>query len=451
MRYRPLAIVGLLVASAIIIPAAQSAAKSPTPNTPDRPPLPPAGVAIPVAKPRPLAPMKALPRSATVKDYQRAVAKYAEQSGQSYAVDSSSFATNKRYARAAAGEPDVPGSFSYLTVPECRDRGDTMIPVEQGGTGRIYNHWQWCGWQSRYTKHEIKTTYFGPFTEVGALLNRQTVMGWGSQSTTEVTVRVYVDQINSPAGSDITAANSTLTAIPSCTDVFGNGSCSFSQPQYSMPFIDLQAGNIIEFKAMVTLPPETPENPDRVTGMNLNVRFAVTSSATPGWAPTSGSYTASIRCDQSKSGEFQNKPGCIFNGVIPYYSLKIGDPAVGQVAEHIHQALTDPDSTSPQTSGPKMIPWEIHRETDSARQRANRDKATDACNRVYGEERPEGKQCDEYPFAASEEGAAARDGDAHYSVALIDKSHNETEGGQRSAWLKADRIIDGDLFRVVAN
>lgn len=75
MRYRPLALAGLFVASALVIPATQSAAESET--TTANPPRPPVATAIPMAQPRPVPPMKALPRTATVKDYQKAVASVA--------------------------------------------------------------------------------------------------------------------------------------------------------------------------------------------------------------------------------------------------------------------------------------------------------------------------------------------------------------------------------------
>lgn len=274
-------------------------------------------------------------------------------------------------------------------------------------------------------------------------------MGWGSQSSTQVTVRIYVDQVNSPAGSSLTPENTTLTAIPSCTNTFGYGQCIFSQPRYSVPFVDLAAGNIIEVTVTVNLTDETPTNPDRVTAMNLKIELQATTSIKPGLVLDAGSYTPAIRCDQSKSGEFAT-PACIFSGVQPMYALQMSDPTLGEVAQHVHWALTDPNTTTPQTGNQKLIPNLLNRETDSAVGDTNRTKATNTCNRVFGATRPPGKQCDEYPFAKSEQGAASRDGDDHYSVALVDGTQNGNEGNYRARWLKADRIIDGDLFKVVA-
>src|SRR5689334_18676270 len=91
VRYRPVIFAGLLIAGALISPAAQSVAQSPSVPAVQKPPPPPVAASIPVAKPKPVPPMNPLPRTAKAADFQKALTKYAQQSGQMYAVDSSAF------------------------------------------------------------------------------------------------------------------------------------------------------------------------------------------------------------------------------------------------------------------------------------------------------------------------------------------------------------------------
>jgi hypothetical protein len=103
--------------------------------------------------------MKKLPKNATAKDFQRALNAYAGQSGQTYRVDASSIdpTTAGRSKFAVATEPDVPASFTYLSVDQCRDLGPNSFWAWETSTGpgRIYNHYQWCAWtQSEMSYYE---------------------------------------------------------------------------------------------------------------------------------------------------------------------------------------------------------------------------------------------------------------------------------------------------------
>jgi hypothetical protein len=409
--------------------------------------------ALNISKPKPIAPLKPLPRGATVKDAHRVLESYAKQSGQTYLVDSSRFAGPA--PKAVAAEPDVPTRFSYLNVQTCRELNEnSWMDLDQGGVGRIYNHYQWCGWQ-RLTPYK-ETIINGRKELVGAVQARVTVLGWGSKSTNEITVRVYVDQVVNPNGSELNSGNTSLRLKPSCEFVAFAGSCSFSDPAPSATILDLANGGVLEYKMTVNLPAESSANPDRLSLLNMSLAFEGTSTAAVGQITQLGTTKPVVRCDaapQSRGGF--TTPACVFGGVMPQWSLsKAEGSSVKEVAAHIYKAINTPNDTlppyptPPAPPGNKIIPSTLHRTTDSNLQVAQRDRATYQCRKWISPTPPD-ESCDEYPFAAVYEGSF-NEPENNYSVAFVNGSQNSSEGGQRGNWYLDDRILEGDYFKVVA-
>jgi hypothetical protein len=388
--------------------------------------------------------MKPMPAGSTVKDFQAALAQHARNSGQAYAVDSSAFDPSRRPAtNRAAADPDVPGYFSYLDLGSCRDRPDTEISPP--GVGRIWNHWQWCGWQTHRTRSTVEDNTKIIYT--GALVYRITVIGWGSQSSNVVTVRVYADQVSAPAESALQPGNATLVATPSCEFVYFPGTCSFSNPAPSQTFLDLKNGGMIEFTTTVGLPAAGSDNPDRLSGLNLRVKLKVTSTVSIGADPTIEDLKPVVRCDAATRGGF-TKPACIFGGVQPFWSLDRNDQQIGEVAEHIWKAQNTPNSTlpPPYQGANKIIPATLSRTTDQSLIDAQRNRATYQC-RKWIVPVPADESCDEYPFASTYEGSL-NEPENDYSVEAVNKDHNSLEGSRRGTWYTVDRILEGDYFGV---
>lgn len=155
---------------------------------------------------------------------------------------------------------------------------------------------------------------------------------------------------------------------------------------------------------------------------------------------------ATFRCD--KAGYNNNKDGCVFTAGIPTFQPSATDPAIDESTAHILHALYKPEDTVPYLKG-KTIPGlttPLHRLRDDAGIRKNRRAATAACGKEFPGYASKGKQCDEYPFAATREGAAK--GAGRFSVTTISGTDNRAGGGALQQFYRANRILDNDPFYV---
>ena len=59
---------------------------------------------------------------------------------------------------------------------------------------------------------------------------------------------------------------------------------------------------------------------------------------------------------------------------------------------------------------------------------------------------PLAKNCDEYPFASTDEGSLGANPDFNFSVLLIRATHNQAHGRVLGAWYGNTRILKGDAF-----
>lgn len=454
MRSRTLICAGMAISSLVVGVSSSASAEASRFSTPESPAVAvaqaaPTGLTGTMTPPKPIPPMKKLPKGATAKDFQRALNAYAAQTAQTYRVDASSInpATAGRSKFTAASEPDVPDLFTYLTVDQCRDLGtNSYWDHTTTGVGRIYNHYQWCAWS--LLKLQIKETINGREYVTGELTYRQTVIGWGSKSANEVLVRVYIDQVNADNGGKLTPGNASLTVNTSCEFVYNPTSCSASPSAgQTATFLDFANGKVLEFRMTVGLPTSTTDNPDRKVGLNLNVHFLATNTVQPGKVVDFGTLRPVVRCDGSIRGGF-NGPACIFGGVVPSWWLNRADPETGEVAQHVYDALNNPNSTMPpDPSGNKIIPYNLTRTVDGNLNAAQRSRAVYQCSKWFPKQPDE--SCDEYPFASTYEGTF-NDPETNYSVRYINATHNSTEGNKRGVWYYYDRILELDGFRVYA-
>lgn len=124
------------------------------------------------------------------------------------------------------------------------------------------------------------------------------------------------------------------------------------------------------------------------------------------------------------------------------------------VAQHIKTAFTKPEDTKPYMSA-KKVPGQsvkdpLHRTVDGTRNKENRKAAVKQCKRYWGDGYSNGgtRECDEYPFAATYEGAAEPDYDPdakkfNFSVRPIPKDDNGAGGNILLSFYAKNRLIDG--------
>ncbi|MCX5094004.1 NucA/NucB deoxyribonuclease domain-containing protein [Streptomyces sp. NBC_00365] len=123
-------------------------------------------------------------------------------------------------------------------------------------------------------------------------------------------------------------------------------------------------------------------------------------------------------------------------------------------AAHIRTAFINPQDTKPYMSA-KKVPGQtvedpLHRTVSATRRDNNRKAAVEQCRQYWGTNYTNGgKECDEYPFATTYEGAAEHAYDPevrkfNFSVKPIPKDDNRAGGNLLQGFYGNDRTIDGD-------
>ncbi|MFK4034628.1 DNRLRE domain-containing protein [Nonomuraea wenchangensis] len=188
-------------------------------------------------------------------------------------------------------------------------------------------------------------------------------------------------------------------------------------------------------------------------------------------APGFRSFT--VRCDTSPLISWHNKDsqgnsvgGCVVMDAIPAQSFAKSDKnekgvAVNQIYDHIKRALTPGAFTNPAPGGvtfpdlrqAKAIPGgspqsPLSRVKYSPQVDANRGFARKTCELEFGAEElsPKDKECDEFPFASTEQGAAYAKPEHNFSVQVLSKEQNQGYGAVVTAWYSNNRMLRQDKF-----
>jgi hypothetical protein len=136
---------------------------------------------------------------------------------------------------------------------------------------------------------------------------------------------------------------------------------------------------------------------------------------------------ASVRCDKLK---YLGKPGCIYPGAVPNFSISRNDSKVNEAASHIYTAER-------KLKGKPGYGKPLHRITSKSAIKKNRDAA---CPKKL--HRPKGKSCDAYPMASTREGGAS----GVFSRKMIDAKDNSLAGSRLGSFYSNNRIMNGDAF-----
>ncbi|MEW2400283.1 hypothetical protein [Streptomyces sp. NPDC046862] len=126
-----------------------------------------------------------------------------------------------------------------------------------------------------------------------------------------------------------------------------------------------------------------------------------------------------------------------------------------EVAAHIKKAFTKPGETVPlfsrkQVAGQNTDEALTRLYSDTERRKKNRNRSVYNCKKYFGDDYAQGgkKQCDEYPFATTYQGAAGPDYDPYqdrnnFSVMPVSKESNEAAGVLLGQFYDKNRLIDG--------
>ncbi|MCX5357343.1 hypothetical protein OG864_00925 [Streptomyces sp. NBC_00124] len=157
----------------------------------------------------------------------------------------------------------------------------------------------------------------------------------------------------------------------------------------------------------------------------------------------------------STGGGNPDKKGAATFSYVPTLTLSAKEGADERAeAQHIRQAFLVPQDTKPYMSA-KNVPGQkadvpLHRTVSAARNEDNRAAAVKQCKRYWGANYTANgtKECDEYPFASTYEGAAEHDYDEeakkfNFSAKPIAKDDNRKGGLILKSFYAKNRLIDG--------
>ncbi|MFS1299376.1 LamG-like jellyroll fold domain-containing protein [Streptosporangium longisporum] len=175
-----------------------------------------------------------------------------------------------------------------------------------------------------------------------------------------------------------------------------------------------------------------------------------------------------VRCDTSELIE-KYTGGCIFTDVSPVLIFDATkNVGIKESTKHVWDAYYHPEWTYPLLAG-KKVPGRapnglLHRtvegavpgledpdEAPSGTIKANRDHSISKCREKWPmvNPKPDGLDCDEFPFASTMEGSLSANG--NYSVRYISNSDNRTSGNQLGVFYQRMRRLGQDPFWVFAN
>ncbi|MFI9848488.1 DNRLRE domain-containing protein [Nonomuraea sp. NPDC051941] len=273
-----------------------------------------------------------------------------------------------------------------------------------------------------------------------------------------------------PSSTCLTKFGQNKTALLKEWDDVGSLFYSFE----SYPTQDFGRGQACSIRPWVTLPTVFQDGSGTATHVPLWDRKVTAGTG----SILKRDNALTVRCDSKKFGPgapLPNTPpekvvnykgACIFPKAARVYTMSMSHVRMGEVAKHVNMAFTTPDLTIPTRTNPsKVFPGNWNAQPGSPqRVRLERlykgAKAPDGrtwysknvaekdriCEQDFPNAAAQGKECDEFPFAVTYEGAGK--GDGNYSILALDSSHNSSEGWHRAVFFARYRVGGGNPFWV---
>jgi hypothetical protein len=297
-------------------------------------------------------------------------------------------------------------------------------------------------------------------TNLGAVTYRLIIVGHGSRGVTAEGYRVmdfqwFTDEGDSYGGAPPPEWASIYNGLNCKT--FSVNSCGFDRSYGMATVAELQAGwtsPVLKMTERNTLNDPTT-NPDDKMYYELNATIR-------GDMGEIGSPVQKLRSDRA---DYVDKGGFVFLDQESWIEYSYGKGMDEQV-RHIDDAQNRIASTKPgdpftKTAGGRTSGHALTRMSpkyDKQRYDRNNYVAVLTCKQHWGEDYatsdPSGpRECDEYPFRSTREGAAWTEYDGgvgiwSYSARPINASHNSSGGNALGSFYLKDHIVHGDQFWV---
>ncbi|WP_369387258.1 NucA/NucB deoxyribonuclease domain-containing protein [Streptomyces sp. CG1] len=354
----------------------------------------------------------------------------------------------------AGGGGRPPGTnFNYddVTYGECVKHGNT-----NGQPNWVKNHFALC----RRGTVQVVGTDVDTGEPVGTLTYVETIVGYAFQGERTVAFDQYFDDIQSTG----TIKDKTTFLINRWNEANGNGPILHKGEkhngvtQVSGGFRG-EVGSAKEDPSLTSWKRDNMEilifDEDEASGTG-NDKVHTFNFVPATFFISDGSHNVqlpepeiTVRFDSAPYLKY--KKGSIFTDIRATMNYDRGNADVKETAQHIWDAQNRPEITVPKKAG-KKIPgglssMPLHRIFyDTKLRDRNRDTARAACQAEWPNYSSDGKDCDEYPFSTTKEGAYNANG--NFSARALTSKDNQKAGSQLSAWYNDDRILDGDAFYV---
>jgi hypothetical protein len=354
---------------------------------------------------------------------------------------------NSRAATAASTRPPGGANYNYAdgTYEQCNNtpnppnRPLPTNPAELLPKGWFHNAFFWC----RKSNVDIKALD-GRGIEVGRVTFTDVALGYTYQGERGLTVQHYLTNIRQKGD----VPNGKI-AVSADWDRYAGKSYPTSSNGNKLKYFDMKGiGRETAISESYVADASIGDPSDEKVWQG-KVGFDWVIASPKGNGVWKDDHKLDIRFDSAQYLTY--KSGSVFLDWQPRLEYNTNDPKVNETAAHILNAQTDPTNTKPQAPGktidgaPTGKPLTRLLGSDPNVQK-NRDAARKVCNQYWPDYASQGKDCDEYPFATTNERRGGTS--SNYSAYPVTSEDNQEAGRRLSKFVGEMRIVDGDDYYV---
>lgn len=349
-----------------------------------------------------------------------------------------------KFKTAAEGDDWTPPVFEYDDI-----QFDACVENDQSSEGWIKNHYSYC-WSNYIVYSDPAGCGPSPFPFFCDWVSfRLTVIGNSMNGARTVFYNYTVDDIDMDFDSKGWIGSKVSVSIQ-CDGISETRDCLGDDSPTTRTLAQWKSNDDGSTLFDSDPPPITAGNKDQISFMDMWPRVTVDPPGNKYPPITNDGPKEKIRMDSADylfvfNPKFFPKEGAVFANVQPVFFYDMDKPyfsVMKEAFQHHKDALTSPGSLIPGVEGRPPL-TRLYSKYDPVQSAANRKAKDAACSKLS---KPEGYECDEFPFASTYEGAGA--GDGRFSVRYIPRAANNTHGRWLGAWYAYDRILHKDPFYI---